>query len=1142
MRTGKLRLRRSLPLSSEAAMTTLRNYTEAQKEAIGNSSPQVVVRAGAGSGKTSVLVERYLQLMTVMPAQHILAATFTNKAAAEMRARLSKRLLQSGNAQRIAELNAAPICTLHAFCSRLIAPLALELGLDPGYRILQEVEAQLLQEEAFAEVVQRWRLERADDLTLIVERLHWSADYGVRRGRALASRGFAAQFLNLVETVRSAGKGSEPPFAPLGFDARAVEAEIYEYISLLKALLSGDDVSLSGKSQEKAQHICSGLEAIFRSGDLTDPSVLAFINEISAIDARGSATYRAVVSRIRDVLLRIADVHFSPLYEALRIVLNDLHTDFLKTYGVQKRLLGGLDFLDLEEIALDLLKNRRIEQPVRQVLIDEAQDLNAVQWELLELLSRDVPFFAVGDVQQSIYGFRYADASLFSKLYQRESVFQITLEDNFRSRSAILHVVNGLFGQLWSEQDDVPFLKLQGVYPYPQGPTDAVELLVTSGVDRAQARKREAQFLAQRLIELVRGSDYCVYRETGRNEQGNPILEAQQPLWRDVFVLVRAGSSFAPLEEAFRQSGIPFVVQASRGFWDALEINDLMALLHVLEDPGDDLSLASVMCSPAICFNVDDLVELRFSESSEGGQSSSQGIARRSFYDGLCQLADGEAPAGSLHHRAAHFLNLFQRLYEIKDDLSLRQLLEIWISQTGLQEVWLRQPDRQLIINNVRKFLRLSDEMAGQPLSRLLSACEEQRIREIHVANAPSPLSGEGAVQVMTVHSAKGLEAPIVALFDLNYFPRSHDRTFAYQREKGAAFGLIPSWDEDVIPYEPTFFKELKSDQKNLIEVESQRLLYVAMTRAREKLILSTSFTHTQNDAGQIKKSGWFATLLSDFGYTIEDLLDVQKLPSGITKVFRDSEKETQILLKRSWESEISLPTAVASFQPEPLLFHTLPEGFPKSPQKGIIPISVLECLDRYGKSSFKPSIGDSAELLLDEDTAGFGIHLGNWVHRLLQLISWTTIPADLEALAMREARLILKRSPQPEELASAVQLVQNFLDSTIAAEVRQAKRVLREFPILFRASDLLLRGKLDLAFEDSNGWTLLDYKSDRRDERSIEERMPTYSLQLQFYALGWEGITGFAPRRLLLFFLDRGVSKEIHPDKTALSFLDSRP
>lgn len=853
-------------------------------------------------------------------------------------------------------------------------------------------------------------------------------------------------------------------------------------------------------------------------------------DNIARISLQVSAELKVILRPIRQELCpQMRDLCRERDYEAVRSILNALVKQFIEAYRQRKVELGALDFLDLEEFALQILQERHADAPVDLILIDESQDLNPVQWEIIRHLRRDAMLFAVGDGQQSIYGFRDADVGLFLDLAGEAETGTgqvIALDENFRSRPEVLAIVNRFFEKLFPEADGSSFLRLEGKYPYPPTPDDDVELLLAAAEDRQKARESEARLLVQRLTELVEGDQFKVHHEAGKDADGRPILVPDQPNWGDVLVLVRASTSFAPLERAFKERDIPLIIQAGRGFWDALEISDLLALLRSLENPGDDFSLACLLRSPAVGFSDDDLIQLRFFPEATPDESSNS--RTRPLYEGLLKIASERGEEGALAWRSEKFVRLFQRLYRLKDRMPLREIIEIWIHETGLEAYWAQEEQGHLMAANVRKFLRLCDAQGAESAARLRAIFEEMRLRDLQESSAPAAMMDRGAVRVMTVHAAKGLEAPIVAIFDMNHQPRGGSGDFVYSRKDGAAFSLAAEkFDEK--SYKPRLFEKIVEEKKQRLGDEEARVLYVAMTRAREKLILTASAS--LKDEKRIRVGGWFKMLCdANLLPPLETLLDAKAIPQAEILIPDNEGVMAPLDLRRAKAGmELRIPqTSAAPKRPES---EAPPAGFPAPPEVISRPLAVTEFLKRKG---IFPKILEDAP---DEDfeAAGSpegGMSLGSLAHRILQVVLQNGGGGNLEEVARSESVKLFHEESSSELIKEAALLCSNFLNSDLAAQAQKANKMLSEFPIIFDHNGNLFKAKLDMAFGDESDWTLVDFKSGPAPSKEL---LAAYNSQLQIYAIAWRAMTGNLPSRALIFLLNSGEVVDVPMTEEAL-------
>ena len=318
--------------------------TDSQRQAVELEATPLVVRAGAGSGKTRVLVDRYLRLVLgsrQLSPRRILAATFTEKAAAEMKERAASELTKANRPELVAELNTAPISTLHGFCARLITQHALRLGLDPSYRVLDEHQATLLQEEVLSGILAHWRAEYPEGLKAIVSHLHWPGERKTRSGRPPSSRGFSRQFLDMVAAVRSAGKADSPPFVALEDTDVQTRRTAQRLLGELREILSG--MGSGRSSQDKARLAISCLERYLSQDDPYHLELPEVVRQMAKISLQTTKEIKAVLVTLRgEVCPAILDSYHQPRYELVRTELNRLFGDFLSTYRAEKLRLGKL--------------------------------------------------------------------------------------------------------------------------------------------------------------------------------------------------------------------------------------------------------------------------------------------------------------------------------------------------------------------------------------------------------------------------------------------------------------------------------------------------------------------------------------------------------------------------------------------------------------------------------------------------------------------------------------------------------------------------------------------------------------------------------------------------------------------------------
>jgi ATP-dependent helicase/nuclease subunit A len=741
--------------------------TDEQEQAVARRTEPLSLSAAAGSGKTSVLVERFVRAVRedgTAPGK-ILAITFTERAAGELRTRVRARLLELGEREAARDTEAAFVGTFHGFCARVLRAHPLAAGLDPDFAIIDEGLAGRLREQAFAVAVRGFlgppagvpADERGDAVDLL-------AAYGVDRVRTIIEHVHAE--------LRS--RGQRLPGLPRPTRPRAPD---------------GADGAGGGHGTERAE--ADGADAI-------------------------------AACALLDALLH----EYGTAYEQL------------------KRARAAVDFDDLELLTRELLDER---EPVRVawsdrfdlLMVDEFQDTNARQLGILRALDRG-NLFTVGDELQSIYGFRHADVSLFrarrAELQERGASLRLT--HNFRSRASLLAVVNAVFAERFADytplvagEADVRAGLDEGAVGPGAGVSEVgepqVELLLTSTrgweerAELAQAvahglphtqlwRQAEARLLAQRVAEMV--ADEGV--RAG-----------------DVVVLVRASGDLEVFERALQLCGLR-TLAAVGAFWGHQQIGDLISYLHALANPLDEHALYSVLASPLAGCSRDCLALLADAARS----------ARRGAWETALAASDDGGSAGFAPADQQALAGFCARLRDERETASQRTisaLIERAIAASGYREHVLGLDWGERRLANVHKLLRLArrfEASEGRDLRAFLDHVEHLRAAAKVEPDAPVDGVESDAVRLMTIHAAKGLEFPVVCVADLGRQPNTQVPDLLVDDQR-VGVRLVRL---DGAPSSPALdYDELASERREREVEEEDRIVYVAMTRARQRMLLS---------------------------------------------------------------------------------------------------------------------------------------------------------------------------------------------------------------------------------------------------------------------------------------------------------------
>lgn len=1024
------------------------------------------ITAGPGSGKTTVLVEYFRRLVeSGTDPQRILAITFTEKAAANLRKKLAEAFQEDSRLR--AALERSWVSTVHGFCARLLKENAIFAGIDPDFYITDERESYRQQQEVMAAAaVSAMFAEQPEAVRALI--------------RGLATPEFEELLISAYDAMRGAGMTIDEMAvkAPLVDDP---EAGLIQVLAELRAdPLTGWKVAQ--KIQLKA--ICRDLEAIAAAAGPRQAlqAIQAYSGNLQQLKAGTHARDR--VKAVRDLLERLTYFYITALYEKERAALLEIVRRFHRCYRERKRALGALDFADLEEHAVRLLSDHpeiraQVQAQFEHVLMDEFQDTNGQQARLVSLVRRTDRFYAVGDVNQSIYGFRHAEPEVFRDY--RKDVAQrgrrvVDLAGNFRSRPDILRAVETIVGH----REGIEPRRLTAERVFPQPRPVAVELIKVLGPDADEALRGEGRSVARRVQDLVQSRD----------------RERVVFTFKDIAVLVRNTEVIPQFTDAFEQAGIPYVVHRGKGFFDAREVKDLYHLLRIIANPRDELSLAAVLRSPLVAASDEALLCLRLMGGNIGESLMRLGATPNLTADDLGKLTRFR---DRLHAwRIRRELVSFDRLLaEAIDDYGYRP--------QGHGAGWM----------NIEKFLAQAREasahMSLDEFVELVSRLRDDNVRE---PEAP-PEDDTDAVALMTVHSAKGLEFPAVFVAALHKGIENSTPVVAFSRHSG----LGARWRNPATGKEKSdlFLHAINEERKQRETEESHRLLYVAMTRAEQHLVLSFS--------GKGKPKNWAKTVTEELGLTLDSPCDevlTLASPDGQEwklRVFVTSEAPLPIP-SRERESALSRQQAVFRESVDPVEWLAPPvltdqhnanatvtevAAFAKCPREYY--------LEHYLGLEGRPLAGRDRRDAATDDSKGTASDFGLLVHALLASPGGTG-----------------DRRSVPDLVAGlkATAMVEVFKQSALGRRAARASRVEREFDFLMAVEGLVLRGQIDLWFEEGGETIIVDYKTDAVNANEAHQRAQEYAMQLRLYALALERMTGRPTDHAWLYFLEPNTAIEV--------------
>ena len=1162
------------------AQTT--SLTSAQADAV-KARGNVLVMAGAGTGKTKTLVARCLDCLARerVSLNELLIVTFTEAAAAEMRLRLRRELEKQIAAapgddhwpRQLAHFDTAHIGTLHSFCLKLVREHFHEAGLDPQLALLDEGEARQLAAETLDEQFQSHyaaedvfsrecqeliRIQgngRDEKIRALVRRLH---DYSQTRPDAAAwlsaqRQSFtAAAPADWPSWLLAAIGAWRNQWRPILEKPKSPAEKVDELAGILRRLPPRFTRELAAEVLEQVLSADDGWpkKSSPRKALATFFEEAAFLSSLASIKNGGD-----------------------PLLEDWNWIRGSMETllklteEFAGAFATRKRSVGVLDFHDLEQYALQLLWDQPSQQPsaiaafwrqsLKFVFVDEYQDINAAQDKIIAALARDgsdANRFLVGDVKQSIYRFRLADPGIFreyARRWQGGNCRTIALSENFRSRERILSFVNSVFRLVMREEiggvtyDDNAALKYgRGSSEKPAAePRTELLLRLKTKPEEAPAGEDEDELAAleesAKEARVIAGYLNQLVQEKHRVQEGESggFREVQ---FGDMAVLLRSprGKEDIFIRE-FARAGVPLSIP-QRGFYNSPEIQDLLSLLQLLDNPLQDVPCLAVLRSPLVGMSLTDLAAIRLAQR------------KGHFWTALvrCQKSDSGIEPG-LRARLDKFLGRFWHWRKLARQVSLSQCLEQVLTETAYDD-WLKtRPRGEQKAANLDLFLKLTrqfDQFQRQGLFRFLKFVEAQR--EIEVEPEVPALPPENAVRLMSIHQSKGLEFPVVVVGQLDKTFNDHDLHDDIILDD--QFGLCPRVKPPTTgrryPSLPHWLA--RKHQKRESRGEELRLLYVAMTRARDTLLLSASLTQNKWNNFWSEPSPATPELISQarsfadwigFWFAHHKTTDESAAMAG-----RVGELSWRLVDEAAWERQVSSPALesldgaaeksardfdlndpAAAKKIQAVLGWRYPKAAATArPAKASVTElrRAAETEDAEAIRLFaRPTFPIGAETGARTTSIGHGklssAEIGAAHHKFMQHVRLT----KTDDLAEEAERLVRENYLTPEERAALdLAALADFWDSPFGQSVRAqpAESVMRELPFTARFSPeeigeitgrpagkgladefIVVQGVADLVVLLPGELWVLDFKTDHMRASDLPAKVKNYSPQLNLYA-----------------------------------------
>lgn len=1145
--------------------------TSAQKSAIEESGRAVLVSAAAGSGKTRVLTERLLRrIERDADIDSFLVITFTKAAAAELKSRIldeiSERLATDPDNRRLRRQSAlcakAQIGTIDSFCQSFLREHCHAAQLSPEFRVIEEDRAEAIKQRVIQRVLDDCYEAPDESFRLLSDTVGAGRDdkrlaetvlelHRKTQSHARPELWLRQQLEALEPTETDAGKtvwGAEI------LDAVRDDASYWaQRMDDICALAERDELVAAKYGPGFAETALS-LRDLARACDLGwdrarqalpisfpklgvirnphDPELKEYTKAVRDLCKKSCAKYDKLLSASSGKLLG----YMRKTAPAMKALI-ELTLRFDRAYAAEKRRRAEVDFADLEHLTAQLLTNEdgsptelasETSQRFCEIMVDEYQDVNRVQDDIFRALSKNGEnLFMVGDVKQSIYRFRLADPLIFTEKYEKYAFLpdagknepiKIMLQENFRSRQEVIDGINGVFSACMSKKlgeidyDENALLRCGGVYD-DEGVLPELILIDVKGDedDLRDKTEKEAAVVAEKIRELMASGMTVSGRELG---------------YGDIALLMRSANSVG---ETYRRElilrGIPVAAGQGGSFFAATETASLMSLLAIIDNPHQDVALIAVLRSSAFGFTADELTEIRLADR-EGD-----------FYTALKKAA-GE------NEKCASFLETLGKLRSRATDAPIDELLTFIYNELDLTAKCAAMQDAPQRLANLRMMLELSERFAAGGFRGLHRFC--RWLRQLAELGGDMGAAGsDDAVKIMTIHKSKGLEFPVVFLCDTSRRFNSADlkQTVLIHPELGLGAKVYDL--ERRLEYPGLARNAIKQRLKREMLSEEMRLLYVALTRARERLFITAAVKEPEEklQSMMLQCTNPMSPEVLMNAQSMADWMICAQLCSGeeIFKLSFVSAAEATAAQEDETEPPHAAPDALLVEKLRQNLAFSYPhEAATVLPSK----VTATELKHLEGSDEEAASIAPVVHARfraprLGDDRPLTPTQRGSAAHTFLQHVDYAKTDSE-NALRSELARLTQEKFLTAQQ-AESVDLgcILRLFASPVGQRIMSADRLWREFKFSLlcpaekffpggEGESVLLQGVIDCMIEEGGEITIIDYKTDRVRGEELISRAKGYAKQLEAYAYAARRMTGKPVRECVLYFLYSGETVEL--------------
>ncbi|MBF8983398.1 helicase-exonuclease AddAB subunit AddA [Lutibacter sp. B2] len=1185
-------------------------WTKDQQDAIDARKSNLLVAAAAGSGKTAVLVERIIQMIVKdkIDIDKLLIVTFTNAAAGEMRERIGAAIVKKleekdENEERLRKqmslLSRASISTLHSFCIGVVRKFFHLIDINPNFRIGDSTETSIMKMELLEELFEKEYEKEEEEFIGLVERF----------GGNKEDTPLQELVLKLYEFIQS------QPYPKQWLRNRMedfnLDIESFENTTWYKEIIDQVDISLSGTKNVlmEARNLCQKpfgpagyddaivddiylVDELIRSLKVDLTTFYSMLGNIShkrlgrlpkdvdeglkeeVKELRQQA--KEIIKNIKeDILVKSPEEYINDLNELYPYMMYLYHlvSDFEKMYHDKKVEKGIVDFNDLEHYTLSILENEQVAKEYKNkfsyIFVDEYQDSNIVQETILGFIKRKDNLFMVGDVKQSIYRFRLADPSLFINKYEtfgnedHALNRRIDLSKNFRSRQEVIDGINFIFKNIMTKEfGEIDYNESAYLYKGAEHkPIDHSDIEITvvekiqkdieEELEELEDMEVEARITAKRIKELMENEIY-----------DDKLEDYRKITYKDMVILLRTTKNWAhTFLEVFIEEGIPAYADVNTGYFETIEINIFMNLLKIIDNKRQDIPLLSVMRSPIGGFSTDELIKIRIANKE------------KTYFDAVEEYINNAED--ELTHKCSRFLDRLKKWNELSRYMNIDEFIWKILKETGYHDYIgampggiQRQANLRILVDRARQF----QNTAIRGLFNFIKFIDKLKNSSGDMGTAKILGENDNVVRIMSIHKSKGLEFPVViaAAMGKQFNLRDTNAQVLFHKDLGVGPKYV---DPDLRQYTDTI---AKIAMKNKIKIESlseeMRILYVALTRAKDKLILIGSVRDIEKTAKKWTNSitpfylskgkhylDWICPVLmrhkdgeelrawadvawdhtmfleDDSKWSIKKMykkeVQVEEIEKKINKLafqkfLKDFENKTDKNYKDFVNERLnwSYPNKIATKIPSKLSVTEIKR------------VSIKE-LDSVGMHI--PALIQKPKFI-EEKRKITGAQRGTIIHFVMQHLDLNHISTEdkIKEQIKKMVEVELLKSEEAEVVD--VSKIANFFKSNIGKRIINTEKVFREVPfnLVKKACEvvpdldhcdekLLIQGIVDCYFEEADGIILVDYKSDYIEFDKKNQIVDKYRIQIELYKEALEKITKKTVKEsyLYLFHLEEEVS-----------------